>query len=173
MRYLVIGFCVFAAACAGAPPTAPTSSATTSYSSQIGGGSVATASKGGSDLPFKGDLQATEAVNGQLHHLTGAGNGTHLGRFTYAADITVDPATGNGVGTVVWTAANGEQVFASTAGQRVFVAFPTIGLKETQTITGGTGRFVDASGTIIVERSLDVPTHVTTGSFDGGINLGH
>ncbi len=29
MRYVVIGFCVFAAACSGAAPTAPTSSATT------------------------------------------------------------------------------------------------------------------------------------------------
>ena len=29
MRYVVIGFCVFAAACTGAAPTAPTSSATT------------------------------------------------------------------------------------------------------------------------------------------------
>ena len=48
MRYVVIGFCVFAAACAGASPTAPTSSATTSSattpsSSQIGSGIVATA----------------------------------------------------------------------------------------------------------------------------------
>ena len=32
MRYVVIGFCVFAAACTGAAPTAPTSSATTSSS---------------------------------------------------------------------------------------------------------------------------------------------
>src|SRR4029450_3366662 len=128
MRYVVIGFCVFAAACSSAVPTAPTSSAQTPSSSQIGGGSVATESKGGSDLPFKGDLQATEAVNGQLHHLTGAGNGTHLGRFTHDAPITVAPATGNGVGTVVWTAANGDQVFASTAGRRVSVDFPTISL---------------------------------------------
>ena len=32
MRYVIIGFCVFAAACTGAAPTAPTSSATTSSS---------------------------------------------------------------------------------------------------------------------------------------------
>jgi hypothetical protein len=172
MRYVVIGFCVFAAACAGAPPTAPTSSATSS-SSQVGGGSVATESKAGSDLPFKGDLQAKEDVNVQPHHLTGAGNGTHLGRFTYAADLTVDPITHNGVGTVVWTAANGDQIFASTTGHVVSVAFPIVSFEETQSITGGTGRFVDASGTIIVERTLDVTTHLTTGSFDGAINLGH
>jgi hypothetical protein len=168
MRYALIGFCVFATACAGAAPTGPTSSL-----SQIGGGVATTEAKGGSSIPFKGDLQATEAVNGQLHHLTGTGNGTHLGRFTYDAHITVNPATGNGVGTVVWTAANGDQVFASTAGRRVSVDFPTISLEETQTITGGTGRFVDASGTIIVERSLDALTHATAGSFDGAINLGH
>jgi hypothetical protein len=134
---------------------------------------VATKSIGGSDLPFKGDLQATEAVNGQLHHLTGAGNATHLGRFTYAADLTVDPITHSGVGTVVWTAANGDQVFARTDGHVVSVAFPIVSFEETQSITGGTGRFVDASGTVILERTLDVTTHATTGSFDGAINLGH
>ena len=165
MRYVVIGFCVFAAACAGASPTAPTSSL-----SQSGGG-IVTEAKAGSDLPLKGNLQATEAVDGQMHHLTGAGNATQLGRFTYAADITVDPETGNGVGTVVWTAANGDQLFASTAGQLVSFDFPTISLEETQRITGGTGRFAAASGTIIVERSLDLQTGATTGSFNGAIAL--
>jgi len=124
-------------------------------------------------LPFKGDLQATEAVSGPLHHLTGTGNGTHFGRFTYDADLTVDPITHNGVGTVVWTAANGDQIFANTAGHVVSVAFPIVRFEETQSITGGTGRFADASGTIILERTLDVTTHATTGSFDGAIKLGH
>ena len=168
MRYAAIGFCVFAAACAGAAPTGPTSSL-----SQIGGGVATTEAKGGSDLPFKGDLQATEAVSGPLHHLTGTGNGTHFGRFTYDADLTVDPITHNGVGTVVWTAANGDQIFANTAGHVVSVAFPIVRFEETQSITGGTGRFADASGTIILERTLDVTTHATTGSFDGEINLCH
>ena len=178
MRYVVIGFCLFAAACAGASSTAPTSSATafsatTSSSNQIGRGIATTEAEGGSDLPFKGDLRATEAVNGQMHHLTGEGNSTHLGQFTYDAHITVDPITHNGVGTVVWTAANGDQIFASTAGHVLSVAFPIVSFEETQSITGGTGRFVDASGTIIVERTLDVTTHATTGSFDGEISLGH
>ena len=77
-------------------------------------------------MPFKGDLRATEAVAGNLHHLAGAGNGTNLGGFTYTADITVDKATGEGKGTVAWTAANGDRVFASTTGEVVLEDFPTI-----------------------------------------------
>ena len=166
MRYVVIGFCVFAAACGNAAPTAPTSSL-----SQTGGG-IAEA-RGGSALPFKGDLHATEAVAGNLHHLAGAGNGTNLGGFTYTADITVDEATGEGKGTVAWTAANGDRVFASTTGGVVLEDFPTIGIRETQVITGGTGRFAGASGSVIVDRSLDLLTGATSGSYNGTINLGY
>ena len=62
MQSVVIGFCVFAAACTGAPPTAPTSSATTSYSSEIGAGTVTTEGTGGSALPFKGTFDGLETV---------------------------------------------------------------------------------------------------------------
>jgi hypothetical protein len=44
MRYVVIGFCVFAAACAGATPTGPTS-----LLRQIEGGVATTEAKGGSE----------------------------------------------------------------------------------------------------------------------------
>jgi hypothetical protein len=51
--------------------------------------------------------------------------------------------------------------------------FPIITITETQIITGGTGRFIDASGTIILDRSLNLLTGNTTGSYTGTINLGH
>lgn len=172
LRYLVFSFCAFAIACAGTSPSAPTSLLGSDALTQSGGAAIAQAQHA-SDLPFKGDLQATETVNGDLHHLIGSGKGTQLGRFTYAADITVDPVTHIGVGPAVWTAANGDRISASTTGRIVFINLPTIGLEETHTITGGTGRFAGASGTIIVERSLDLVTHATAGSFDGAINLGH
>jgi hypothetical protein len=168
MQYVVLGFCVFATAYSGATPTAPASSL-----SQIGRGVAVAEAKGGSELPFKGNLQATEAVEGTLHHLVGTGNGTHLGRFTYIADITVDEVTSTGVGTVVWTAANGDQIFTSLSGEVVLVQLPNITIMETQIITGGTGRFVDASGTIMVDRFFNVMTGITIGSFTGMINLGH
>jgi hypothetical protein len=126
----------------------------------------------GSELPFKGNLHATEGVEGNLHSLSGTGNGTQVGQFGYAAAITVDEATGQGLGTVVWTAANGDQIFASTTGE-VLGLVPNLVLAETQTITGGTGRFAGVTGTVVLNRSLDLVTGVTSGTFTGTINLGH
>ena len=63
MRYVAVGLCVFAVAC-GATPTAPTSSSTsiggTSVAADVTGGSAVTQAPSDSDLPFKGDVQATE-----------------------------------------------------------------------------------------------------------------
>jgi hypothetical protein len=110
-------------------------------------------------------------VDGAVHHLLGAGEGTHLGQFKYSAEITVDEQTGDGVGTVTWTAANGDQIFATTHGAIVLLDFPTLVLREIQVITGGTGRFSTASGTVIVDRSLDLESGHTTGSYSGTITL--
>jgi hypothetical protein len=53
------------------------------------------------------------------------------------------------------------------------VTFPTAAISETHTVTGGTGRFADASGSISIERSINLPTLVSSGSITGTINLGH
>jgi hypothetical protein len=178
MKCAAVGLCVFAVACA-ATPTAPTSALDsiggTNIAAGLTAGSAVTQAHASSDLPFKGDVQATEAVDGSQHHLVGTGDGTQLGRFTYTADITVDDATGDGAGTVTWTAANGDRILASTNGRILVADFPNnrITVGETQIITGGTGRFSGASGTISVERTLDLLTGVTAGSFTGTITLGH
>ena len=171
MRYVIVGLCVFATACSGAASPSPT--APNSAPSQHGGGSAETSASNGSELPFNGDLHATEAVDGNLHHLVGTGNGSHLGRFTYTAEITVDEMTGNGTGTVVWIAANGDKVFANTLGSIVDASESGITIRETQTITWGTGRFDGAAGTIVVTRTLDFATGSTSGSYTGTINLAH
>ena len=172
MRYVVIGFCVFAAACAGAPPTAPTS-ATTSYSSQIGGGTVTTEARGGSELPFKGTYEGLETVltPPSNHHLDAIGNATHLGRFTVTADWTI--STGGGIGTSTWTAANGDEFSTSFTRSGVVVP-PTITFTETHTITSGTGRLANASGTftVVQTRGLSMPYN-NSATIDGTINLGH
>jgi len=173
MRYVVIGLCVFAVACSGQGSAGPTSP-----SSAIGDAAV-TEAKGGSALPFKGQLQSTEHVvsmpdaDTTVRHLDGTGNATHLGQFTMSADFTVTMSTGNATGTATWTAANGDQIRASVVGHGDIVAFPTVTIAETHTITGGTGRFANASGHITIERSANLLTGVSTGSLSGTISLGH
>jgi hypothetical protein len=172
MRYLVFGLCVVAAACGSESPGAPTSP-----SSAISG-TAATEAKGGSALPFKGTLQSTERVESEdatsaVRHLDGTGNATHLGQFHLSADFTVTMATGNATGTATWTAANGDQIFVSVVGHGDIVVFPTVTITETHTITGGTGRFADASGTIRIARSANIVTGVSSGSLSGEMNLGH
>ncbi|MEO8519933.1 MAG: hypothetical protein ABI603_01140 [Acidobacteriota bacterium] len=188
MRYVVVGFCLIAAACSAAPTSpaslsaaiAPSSSSdalatvtmTAASSRATEAGSIEKG-KSGSGVPFKGRLEAIETVEGNVHHLAGAGHATHLGRFTYAATITVDNTTGDGAGHVVWTAADGDQLFSDTKGVIVTISDTGLTLAEQQVITGGTGRFKGASGTIEVERTLDFATGSTAGSFTGRIDLRH
>jgi hypothetical protein len=169
MRYVVIGFCLFATACAGAAPTGPTSSL-----SQIGGGVATTEAKGGSESPFKGTYEGLETVLTvpSHHHLDATGNATHLGLFTVKADWTVTTA-GAIETSSTWTAANGDELFTRFTRHGVFVP-PTATFTETHTITGGTGRFATASGTftVVQTRGLSMPYN-NSATIDGTINLGH
>jgi len=168
MRYAVLGFCLFATACAGTTPTGPTSSL-----SQIGGGVATTEAKGGSELPFKGTYEGLETVGTvpSHHHLDATGNATHLGRFTVTADWTLAPTGGSGTST--WTAANGDKLFTRFTRNGVFVP-PTATFTETHIITGGDGRFANASGTftVVQTRGLSMPYN-NSATIDGTINLGH
>ena len=168
MRYAVFGFLVFATACAGAAPTAPTSSL-----SQIGGGIATTEAKGGSELPFKGAYEGLEKVVTSTDHqlIDATGNATHLGRFTVTAAWTI--GTSGGIGTSTWTAANGDELFTSFTRSGV-PAPPTITFTEHHTIAGGTGRFASASGifTVVQTRGLSMPYN-NSATFEGTIALGH
>ncbi|MBA2415018.1 MAG: hypothetical protein H0V64_03840 [Geodermatophilaceae bacterium] len=166
MRYLLLGMCLVTSAC-GQLPSAPSSSPHLSVAS---GGASAVA---GSDLPFKAAFSATETVAGPLHNLTGEGKATHLGRFTITASFDVTPPpVSSATGTATWTGANGDQLLTSTAGTAV-IAFPTASITETHTITGGTGRFADASGTLIVERLLNLQSLASTATVTGRLTLEH
>jgi hypothetical protein len=164
MRYLVLVLCMFAAACGerSGAPTSPSNSSTE--------GAAATQATGGSELPFHGTLQATETADGALHHLVGTGEATHLGRFTLTSDFTVTTPPPGAFGTATWTAANGDEIFTTVIGQGV-VTFPVLAVVETHTITGGTGRFVGTSGSIIAERSINLQTLISSAAITGTISL--
>jgi hypothetical protein len=131
----------------------------------------------GEQVPFKGTLEGSFTVipvpppliNRQLD---ANGHATHLGDFTYdfphSVDRSVMPATGSGFAT--FTAANGDQVFAFVTGEATLVAPGVLHLVETGAILGGTGRFANASGGFVIERSIDTVELTTVGSFEGTIS---
>jgi hypothetical protein len=168
MRYLAIGVLVLTAACGSPAPTAPEAAPSPGAT-----GLAVASARAGSDLPFRGSLEATEDASTAVHQLTGTGTGTHLGRFSYTAEIRVDEETGDGEGQVIYTAANGDQIVAKTAGSIVSLEYPTVVLREQQAFISGTGRFVGASGSVVMERTLNLETGVTTGSFNGTLRWGH
>jgi hypothetical protein len=125
-------------------------------------------------VPFKGSLAAveTDVVQGGTLVVNGSGVGkaTELGLFTMTFHADVDLSTFIGVGTITFTAANGDSLSASFIGQATPTPDPNIFmLQEVATITGGTGRFAGATGSFTVQRVINLSTGISSGSFSGMI----
>jgi hypothetical protein len=108
------------------------------------------ASPAAASRPFKGHAEGM--VTGVT--LTGfileyTGQATHLGQFTRTEEVSLNPDTGAFEGTIVFTAANGDQLWVEFTGQ--FTSATTA--EGIYTIVGGTGRFTDATGTANFEAS--------------------
>jgi hypothetical protein len=83
----------------------------------------------------------------------------------------VDVRTRTASGTYEFTAANGDKVYATFTGLATPTATPgVLYIEETATITGGTGRFADTTGSFSVERWYDTVAGTTIGSFEGTIS---
>ena len=98
-------------------------------------------------VPMKGSgagsiTSATPGPTGVAITAIGEGKATHLGRFTREENILLDPVANTFTGTIVFTAADGSELNCNVAG-----AFTGPGIASgTYTFTGGTGRFVGATG---------------------------
>lgn len=108
--------------------------------------------RAGEMVPFRGDWEGSTVSatpvgpNVVLVVSSGTGNATHLGAFemtsphlTYLDTFAVD-------GTQLFTAANGDTVTATITGQFFPNADGNLEATLAGTITGGTGRFADATG---------------------------
>src|SRR4029077_15858174 len=130
----------------------------------------------GEQVPFKGSLDGVVTITPLappfLSVLVEAtGNATHLGKFTVEIPHVVNVANGSAIGSYEFTAANGDMVFAEFTGTATPTATPgVLYIEETATITGGTGRFANASGSFTVERLFDTVAGTTIGSFEGTIS---
>ena len=130
-------------------------------------------------VPFKGQSQnqAISAVPVDPEHVfvttIGSGRATHLGNFTFISphlsgllDFSID-------GIQIITAANGDELHTTLVGNlhpeidatgHVFLVGSVDGA-----ITGGTGRFANATGTFTFSLVFDTQTARSTATIDGEI----
>jgi hypothetical protein len=130
----------------------------------------------GEQVPFRGSLEGTftsTPIPGTPNALVlarGAGQATQLGQFSFDFPLTVNLATQTGGGIYTFTAANGDTVIAQVEAQSALLPNGLRRVAEIATITGGTGRFENASGGFVSERFLDRATGAVVGSFEGTIS---
>jgi hypothetical protein len=129
----------------------------------------------GQQVPFHGSLAGVFTISGFPIATVSAnltGNATHLGRFTLSLPHTVDllAIPPFATGTFTFIAANGDQVLGTFTGVVDSAAPPVFHVTETAIITGGTGRFADATGGFTITRFLDTDHLTTSGSFNGTIS---
>ena len=131
--------------------------------------------------PFKGrsENQAISAVPVDADHVfvttVGAGNATHLGRFTFVSPHLSGLSDFSISGTQDFTAANGDHLFATLDGNLHPVVDETghvflVGTVQ-GTIAGGTGRLEGATGSFGFTLKFDTATAHSTGMIDGTLCL--
>jgi hypothetical protein len=127
------------------------------------------------ETPFKGTVNAVETAEVVFPTLSvtrdGTGTATHLGKFTEHITLQVNIPTGHATGAATFTAANGDTLTATVDGQATPTTTPgVVSIVEVYTITGGTGRFSDATGSFTLNATLDQATGVSSGTFSGTID---
>ena len=126
------------------------------------------------ETPFKGTVNAMET--GTIVFPTrflvreGTGTATYLGRYTEHITMVINLPTLSSTGAATFTAANGDTLTATVAGQATRTSPTTLSIVEVYTITGGTGRFADATGAFTLQSTVDQPTGVSSGTFSGTID---
>ena len=129
-------------------------------------------------VPFQGTFLGKDTISpgpsptSVLLSTSATGTGTHLGRFSFTQEFTLNGAL-TYIGSARWVAANGDIIYTTIVGSAIpgDVVFT---LTEIHTITGGTGRFSSASGNFTVHRTHvaaanDDGTHDTSGWYEGSI----
>ena len=126
------------------------------------------------ETPFKGTINAVETGTvvfpTRFLDREGTGTATYLGRYTEHVTMVINIPTLSSIGTATFTAANGDTLLATVAGQATRTSPTTLSIVEVYTITGGTGRFADATGSFTLESTLDQTTGASSGAFSGAID---
>ena len=126
------------------------------------------------ETPFKGTVNAVETGTTvfptRFLDREGTGTATYLGSYTEHVTEVINLPTLSATGTATFTAANGDTLLATVAGQATRTSPTTLSIVEVYTITGGTGRFADATGSFTLNSTLDQTTGASTGTLSGAID---
>jgi hypothetical protein len=126
------------------------------------------------ETPFKGKVNAVETgtIVGPTRFLVrdGGGTATHLGKYTEHITMQINLPTRHSMGAATFTAANGDTLTATVEGQATPASPGMLSIVEVYSITGGTGRFADASGSFTLHSTANQATGVSSGTFSGAID---
>ena len=104
----------------------------------------------------------------------GAGNASHIGRFTYIVNATVN-SDNSSTGVFLLVFNNGDVIHGSLTGLGEITAPNAAHIVENLTINGGTGRFEGATGSLKFDRIVDGSTlpafESTSGTLTGTISI--
>lgn len=125
-------------------------------------------------LPFKGTLRSDESYSTIASTLfvtaTGSGESTELGSFIANYHTEVNLLDLSEAESIQFTASNSNTLQAKGIGQAIEDRTPGMyNVIEIYTITGGTGRFKDASGTFTLKRLVSRTVGVAESQFEGYI----
>jgi hypothetical protein len=125
-------------------------------------------------LPFKGTMQSMETSVTVFPTLsvtaTGFGNATQLGQFTISYQAEISLLDLSGVESAKFMGTKGDSLRAEAVGQATESQTPgMLNVIDIYKITGGTGRFAGASGTITLNRLVSLTTGAASSTFQGYI----
>jgi hypothetical protein len=126
------------------------------------------------ETPFKGKVNAVETgtIVGPTRFLVrdGGGTATQLGKYTEHITMQINLPTRHSMGDATFTAANGDTLTATVEGQATPASPGMLSIVEVYSITGGTGRFADATGSFTLHSTAIQATGVSSGTFSGAID---
>jgi len=129
-------------------------------------------------LPVKGSEAGTFQLlgpcetGGVVLEVTGDGHSTELGNYSGRYRECLDPASGAVTGgTFTLTAANGDTVFGTYSGQASPTEDPSVvAYEDPGVITGGTGRFAGATGTLDQSGVANLASGEYSANISGSIS---
>ena len=116
------------------------------------------------------NVQMADEVLPELDSVYGTGQGTPIGKSTFAALAKYTPPDFNLTGNGVITSENGDRIFASIEGMGpVIDSTGAIVLTYNATIIGGTGRYMGATGGWVTIAHASIYTTTGIDSLKGTI----